>query len=148
MAQPALAGLRILDLTQVAVGPYTTLLLGFMGAEVIKVESCTRMDISRGAARPRPGGEGLYPSGEPGERPWNRTGHYVHRNGNKRSLTLDVTTAQGKALFLRLVAICDVLIENYRASVMDAWAWAMTSWHRQIRASSTSRSVAREPPVP
>ncbi len=119
MAQLALAGLRILDLTQVAVGPYATLLLGFMGAEVIKVESCARMDISRGAARPRPGGEGLYPGGDPGERPWNRTGHYVHRNGNKRSLTLDLATARGKELFLQLVSICDVLIENYRASVMD-----------------------------
>src|SRR5262249_37106001 len=103
MTQLALAGLRICDLTQVAVGPYATLLLGFMGAEVIKVESCARMDISRGAARPRPGGEGLYPGGDPGERPWNRTGHYVHRNGNKRSLTLDLATARGKELFLRLV---------------------------------------------
>ena len=73
MPQLALEGLRILDLTQVAVGPYATLLLGFMGAEVIKVESCARMDISRGAARPTPQGEGLYPGGEPGERPWNRT---------------------------------------------------------------------------
>src|SRR5262245_16978452 len=118
MTRPALAGLRVLDLTQVAVGPYTTLLLGFMGAEVIKVESCARMDISRGAARPAPG-EGLYPQGEPGERPWNRTGHYVHRNGNKRSLTLDLATERGKTLFLRLLPLCDVLIENYRATVMD-----------------------------
>ena len=90
MPQLALEGLRILDLTQVAVGPYATLLLGFMGAEVIKVESCSRMDISRGAARPTSQGEGLYPGGEPGERPWNRAAHYVHRNGNKRSLTLDL----------------------------------------------------------
>jgi crotonobetainyl-CoA:carnitine CoA-transferase CaiB-like acyl-CoA transferase len=115
----ALAGLRVLDLTQVAVGPYATLLLGFMGADVIKVESCSRMDISRGAARPAPGGEGLYPGGEPGERPWDRTGHYVHRNINKRSLTLDLATPRGKALLLQLATHCDVLVENYRASVMD-----------------------------
>jgi crotonobetainyl-CoA:carnitine CoA-transferase CaiB-like acyl-CoA transferase len=76
------------------------------------------MDISRGLARPA-SGEGLYPQGEPGERPWNRTGHYVHRNGNKRSLTLDLTSERGKALFLQLVPLCDVLIENYRATVMD-----------------------------
>jgi crotonobetainyl-CoA:carnitine CoA-transferase CaiB-like acyl-CoA transferase len=119
MTQLALEGLRILDLTQVAVGPYATLLLGFMGAEVIKVESCSRMDISRGAARPTSQGEGLYPGGEPGARPWNRAGHYVHRNGNKRSLTLDLATARGKALLLQLATICDVLIENFRASVMD-----------------------------
>ena len=114
----ALTGLRVLDLTQVAVGPYATMLLGFMGAEVIKVESCTRMDISRGHAHPTPG-EGLYPGGEPGERPWDRTGHYVHRNTNKLSLTLELTAPRGKELFLQLVRCCDVLVENYRASVMD-----------------------------
>ncbi len=119
MAKLALEGLRILDLTQVAVGPYATLLLGFMGAEVIKVESCSRLDISRGPARPAPQGEGLYPGGAPGERPWNRAGHYIHRNGNKRSLTLDLATARGKELLLQLATICDVLIENFRASVMD-----------------------------
>ena len=118
MTTLALAGLRVLDLTQVAVGPYATMLLGFMGAEVIKVESCTRMDISRGHAHPPPG-EGLYPGGEPGERPWDRTGHYVHRNGNKLSLTLELTTPRGKELFLQLVTRCDVLVENYRASVME-----------------------------
>ncbi|MGE3536001.1 MAG: CaiB/BaiF CoA transferase family protein [Candidatus Tectimicrobiota bacterium] len=119
MAELALAGLRVLDVTQVAVGPYTTMLLGFMGAEVIKVESCSRMDISRGAARPGPHGEGLYPQGEPGARPWDRTGHYVHRNVNKLSLTLDLATPRGKALFCQLAGLCDVLVENYRASVMD-----------------------------
>jgi crotonobetainyl-CoA:carnitine CoA-transferase CaiB-like acyl-CoA transferase len=118
MTQHALAGLRILDLTQVAAGPYATLMLGFMGAEVIKVESCLRLDISRGAVHPQPG-EGLYPGGEPGEQPWNRTGHYVHRNGNKLSLTLDLATARGKELLLQLATQCDVLIENYRASVLD-----------------------------
>jgi benzylsuccinate CoA-transferase BbsF subunit len=119
MTKQALDGLRILDLTQVAVGPYSTLLLGFMGADIIKVESCSRMDISRGAARPAPGSDALYPGGEPGERPWNRTGHYVHRNGNKRSLTLDLASPRGKSLCLQLATQCDVLVENYRASVMD-----------------------------
>src|SRR5207248_9561398 len=87
MPQLALEGLRILDLTQVAVGPYATLLLGFMGAEVIKVESCSRMDISRGAARPTPQGEWLYPGGDPGARPWNRGAQYVHGKGKQRSPT-------------------------------------------------------------
>lgn len=119
MAKLALEGLRILDLTQVAVGPYATLLLGFMGAEIIKVESCTRLDISRGPARPKPESHRLYPAGVPGERPWNRAGHYVHRNGNKLSLTLDLASERGKELFLRLVPLCDALFENFRASVMD-----------------------------
>ena len=119
MTQQALEGLRILDLTQVAAGPYATLLLGCMGAEIIKVESCSRLDISRGPARPGPGSARLYPGGVPGEHPWNRAGHYVHRNVNKRSVTLDLATERGKALFLRLVGVCDALFENYRASVMD-----------------------------
>lgn len=119
MSTDALEGLRILDMTQVAVGPYTTMLLGFMGAEVIKVESCSRMDISRGQARPSSGSAALYPQGNIGERPWDRTGHYIHRNGNKRSLTLDLAAPRGKELLLQLATKCDVLVENYRASVMD-----------------------------
>ena len=119
MTTYALEGLRILDMTQVAVGPYATMLLGFMGAEVIKVESCSRMDISRGQARPTSGSAALYPQGDIGERPWDRTGHYIHRNGNKLSLTLDLATPRGKELLLQLAAKCDVLVENYRASVMD-----------------------------
>ena len=116
---PALDGLRVLDLTQVAAGPYTTLLLGLMGAEVIKLESCSRMDINRGRANPRPGDPRLYPNGEPGETPWNRTAHHVHRNINKFAVTLDLATARGKELFLDLARVSDVLVENYRASVMD-----------------------------
>ena len=119
MTTHALEGLRILDLTQVAVGPYATMMLGFMGAEVIKVESCSRMDISRGQARPASGSAALYPQGEIGERPWDRTGHYIHRNVNKHSLTLDLATPRGRELLLQLAAKCDVLVENYRASVMD-----------------------------
>ena len=116
---PALEGLRVLDLTQVAAGPYATLLLGLMGAEVIKLESCSRMDINRGNAHPRPGDPRVYPNGDPGERPWNRTAHHVHRNINKFGVTLDLAAPQGKELFLSLARISDVLVENYRASVMD-----------------------------
>ena len=119
MTPPALAGLRILDMTQIAAGPYATLLLGFMGAEIIKVESCSRMDINRGLARPTPETYRMYPQGIPGERPWNRSAHHIHRNVNKRSVTLDLASAQGKELFVKLTAICDALIENYRASVLD-----------------------------
>jgi crotonobetainyl-CoA:carnitine CoA-transferase CaiB-like acyl-CoA transferase len=115
----ALQGLRILDLSQVAAGPYATMFLGFMGAEVIKVESLSRMDINRGKARPGPDDLRVYPNGEPGEHPWNTTAHHVHRNINKLSLTLDLSAERGKELFLELVKACDVLVENYRGSVMD-----------------------------
>jgi crotonobetainyl-CoA:carnitine CoA-transferase CaiB-like acyl-CoA transferase len=119
MTPSALAGLRILDMTQIAAGPYATLLLGFMGAEVIKVESCSRMDINRGPARPRPESYRMYPQSMPGERPWNRSAHHIQRNVNKRSLTLDLANPAGKALLFKLAAVCDALIENYRASVLD-----------------------------
>jgi crotonobetainyl-CoA:carnitine CoA-transferase CaiB-like acyl-CoA transferase len=117
--RPALQGLRILDLSQVAAGPYSTMFLGFMGAEVIKVESLSRMDINRGKARPGPDDLRVYPNGDPGERPWNTTAHHVHRNINKKSVTLDLSAARGKELFMDLVKVCDVLVENYRGSVMD-----------------------------
>jgi benzylsuccinate CoA-transferase BbsF subunit len=93
--------------------------LGFMGAEVIKVESLSRMDINRGKARPGPDDLSVYPNGDPGERPWNTTAHHVHRNINKKSVTLDLSADRGKELFCELVKVCDVLVENYRGSVMD-----------------------------
>ncbi len=118
-SKPALDGLRILDLSQVAAGPYSTMFLGFMGAEVIKVESLSRMDINRGKARPSADDLRVYPNGDPGEHPWNTTAHHVHRNINKQSLTLDLSADRGKELFLKLAKVCDVLVENYRGSVMD-----------------------------
>jgi crotonobetainyl-CoA:carnitine CoA-transferase CaiB-like acyl-CoA transferase len=93
--------------------------LGFMGAEVIKIESLSRMDINRGKARPSPDDLRVYPNEDPGEHPWNTTAHHVHRNINKRSLTLDLSAKRGKELFLELAKVCDVLVENYRGSVMD-----------------------------
>ncbi|MBI2886477.1 MAG: CoA transferase [Chloroflexi bacterium] len=121
MPRQALEGIRILDLTQVAVGPYSTLMLGLMGAQVIKVESNRRPDTSRGAVKPRANQVALYPGQDPGERPWNRSAHLVHRNRYKLGITLDATSPEGKALFMRLAAQCDALMENYRASVIDRW---------------------------
>ena len=63
----ALDGLRILDLSQVAAGPYATMFFGYMGAEVIKLESRSRMDINRGRARPGPDDPRVYAGGVQGE---------------------------------------------------------------------------------
>ncbi len=116
----ALEGVRILDLTQVAVGPYATLLLSSLGAEVIKVESHRRPDTARGPVRPATGHQmKQYPRGEPGERPWNRGAHFNQRNRGKLGITLDLTAPDGKEILKRLAARCDALIENYRASVME-----------------------------
>ncbi|HLZ71158.1 MAG TPA: CoA transferase [Dehalococcoidia bacterium] len=117
---PPLEGVRILDLTQVAVGPYATLLLAGLGAEVIKVESNRRPDISRGPVHPE--GETQlkqYPHGEPGERPWNRAAYFNQRNRGKLGITLDLSDERGKDLCKRLAACCDAVAENFRASVME-----------------------------
>ncbi len=121
MSRAPLRGIRVLDLTQVAVGPYTTLLLAKMGAEVIKVESTRRADPARGPVHPRPHQHHLYPGREPGAEPWNRQGPYLQRNRNKLGMTLDLTTDGGRTLFQRLVQLSDVVVENFRASVMEQW---------------------------
>jgi crotonobetainyl-CoA:carnitine CoA-transferase CaiB-like acyl-CoA transferase len=116
----ALDGVRVLDLTQVAVGPYATFLLSGLGAQVIKVESHRRPDTARGPVRPA-GVHQMkqYPRMEPGARPWNRGAHFNQRNRGKLGITLDLTASAGKEIFKRLVARSDVVIENYRASVME-----------------------------
>jgi len=116
----ALEGVRILDLTQVAVGPYATFLLSSLGAEVIKLESHRRPDTARGPVRPA-GAHQMkqYPRGEPGERPWHRGAHFNQRNRGKLGITLDLTAPAGKEIFKRLAARADAVIENYRASVME-----------------------------
>lgn len=116
----ALEGVRVLDLTQVAIGPYCTFLLAGLGAEVIKVESNVRPDTSRGPVQPA-GEQQLkqYPGGEPGERPWNRAAFFNQRNRGKLGITLDFSRPEGKQLLKRLVARCDALAENYRASVLE-----------------------------
>ena len=116
----ALQGIRVLDLTQVAIGPYTTALLASLGAEVIKVESNRRPDPIRGPVRPA-GEQQMkqYPGGDAGEHPWNRTAYFNQRNRGKLGITLDFSQPRGKELLKRLAACCDIVAENYRASVME-----------------------------
>lgn len=108
----ALAGIRVLDLGMFWAGPYAGKLLGDFGAEVIKVESVRRPDPLRVQAR------GIYPNGEPGERPWNRSGLINERNRSKLGLSLDLSTPPGAAVFKRLVRLSDVVLENYSVNVM------------------------------
>ena len=116
----ALDGVRILDLSQVAIGPYATLLLASLGAQVIKVESHRRADTSRGPVQPVTETQrNQYPGREPGERPWNRTAFFNQRNRGKLGVTLDFSTPAGKRLLKGLVAVSDAVVENFRASVLD-----------------------------
>jgi crotonobetainyl-CoA:carnitine CoA-transferase CaiB-like acyl-CoA transferase len=99
-----LAGIRVLDLTRVLAGPYCTMFLGDLGAEVVKVEQPGVGDDTRGWGPPFAGGESAY---------------FLCTNRNKKSLTTDFKSADGIALVRQLAERADVLIENFRPGAMD-----------------------------
>jgi crotonobetainyl-CoA:carnitine CoA-transferase CaiB-like acyl-CoA transferase len=101
-------GIRVADLTMMWAGPFATKLLAEMGAEVIKVESPRAWDNIR-TLIPQPGIE----------EPWNSSYYFNDYNRDKKSLTLDLAQERGREVFLKLVEKCDVVIENYRADVLD-----------------------------
>lgn len=94
-----LAGVRVLDLSRVLAGPYCTMLLGDLGAEVIKVERPGAGDITRAWGPPFAGGESAY---------------YLCCNRNKRSIAIDFQQPAGVDLIHRFAAQSDVVIENFR----------------------------------
>jgi len=101
--QGPLAGIRVLDLTRALAGPYCTMMLGDMGAEVIKVESPDGGDDSRAWAPPFIGKESAY---------------YLSCNKNKKSLTLNLRSDAAKKVLTDLVRVSDVVVENFRPGVM------------------------------
>lgn len=108
MKKRPLEGVRVADLTMMWAGPYATKLLAEMGAEVIKVESPRAWDNIRTLIA------------QPGiETPWNSAYYFNEYNRDKKSLALDLADQRGREVFLRVVSQCDVVIENYRADVLD-----------------------------
>lgn len=111
-----LAGVRVLDLSRVWAGPLACRILGDLGADVIRIEPTW--------GRPRQVTEqavqvtGRYPNNEAGERSWNREGMANKFNRNKRAITLNLDRPEAKAVFEQLVAVSDVVIENYSPRVM------------------------------
>ncbi len=105
-ASGPLAGLRVIDVSTVLAGPYCTMLLGDLGAEVIKVEP-PEGDVTRGWGPPWIGGE----AGVAGRR---TAAYYLAVNRNKRGLRLDLKTAGGAEILRRLIEGGDVLVENFR----------------------------------
>ena len=108
--RPALDGVRVLDLTWVLAGPYCTKVLADHGADVIKVESAGRPDPTRFAPF-------MHLSRGPRTDP-DTNGYFNEVNRNKRSIALDTRTDDGVAVLRDLVASCDVLVENFSATVM------------------------------
>ena len=99
----ALEGVKVLDLSRLLPGPFLTMLLADLGADVIKVEAPGAGDYLRAMF---PGKQGM-------------SGRFLAVNRNKRSLVLDLKTAPGKDAFLRMVAQADVVVESFRPGVMD-----------------------------
>lgn len=102
MAGP-LNGFRILDLTTVISGPFATMLLADQGADVIKVEGVDRPDHARGAGH----AENKF------------TATFLNNNRNKRSIAIDLKSAAGIELLLKIAASCDVVIQNFRPGVVE-----------------------------
>ena len=145
MKKPPLRGIRALELAEIWAGPFCGVLLGDMGAEVIKVEALQRM--ARGPIRPGPNTPG-YPDYDPGERPWNRQGNFNATNRNKLGITLDLTSEQGVAAFKELVAISDIVFTNYAFGVMDRLGLATKSFARSSPTSSSSSRPDTATPAP
>lgn len=99
-----LDGLRVIDLTRVLSGPYCTMQLGDLGAEVIKVEQPGKGDDTRAFAPPHQGDQAAY---------------FLSVNRNKKSITLDMKSRQGKEVLWRLIETGDILVENFRPGAMD-----------------------------
>ena len=99
-----LEGIRVVDLSRVVVGPYCTMVLGDMGADVIKIEIPGKGDETRMWGPPFAGGESAY---------------YISLNKDKRSLTLNFKKEKGKAILRQLIAQSDVLVENYRLGTLE-----------------------------
>ena len=98
-----LAGVRVLDFTRVLAGPAASLALADLGAEVIKIEPPGSGDETRS-----------FPPFRDGE-----SHYYIGNNRGKKSIVIDLKSAEGVALAKELAAQCDILVENYRPGVMD-----------------------------
>ncbi|HEY3688234.1 MAG TPA: formyl-CoA transferase [Streptosporangiaceae bacterium] len=107
----ALEGVRVLDMTHVQSGPSCTQILGYLGADVVKLESPSG-DITRRQLRDLPGVDSLY---------------FTMLNGNKRSITLNMKSERGKEIFTDLVKSSDVLVENFGPGAVDRMGF---TWER------------------
>jgi len=126
VANGPLAGTRVVDLTRILAGPLCTMMLGDMGAEVIKVEPPDKGDDTRGWGPPFVAGEAAY---------------FLGVNRNKRSLTLNMAVPAGQKVLAGLVEKADVLIDNFRIGTLEKWgftdAWFEQHAPRLVRCSIT-----------
>ena len=118
-----LSDIKILEVGNALAVPLATRFLADMGAEVIKVESLQRPEVGRGIT---------HPEGKPGAKAWETGGFYQEANRNKSGITLNLNTADGRTVLSKLVAECDVVVENYAPRVMSNWGIDY-EWLRRFR---------------
>jgi crotonobetainyl-CoA:carnitine CoA-transferase CaiB-like acyl-CoA transferase len=117
-----LDGFRVLDITRALAGPYCTMMLGDLGADVIKVERPEIGDETRGWGPPFVGKPyGPYPG---------ESAYFLAANRNKRSVTVNIRTAEGQEIVRQLAEISDVLVENYRTGDLDKLGLGYPDLHR------------------
>ena len=110
-SEKILTGVKILTLEQVHALPWGTAFLAELGAQVIRIESVDHLQDRK---------SGPFPEGKPGEEWWNEGGNLVYYGTrNKQSLCLDVTSPQGKEVFLKMIPNCDVVTDNFRPGTMQ-----------------------------
>ena len=121
-----MAGTRVVDLTRILAGPLCSMMLGDMGAEVIKVEPPGTGDDTRGWGPPFAAGEAAY---------------FLGVNRNKRSITLNMAAPAGQQVLRDLIAKADVLVDNFKLGTLDKWgftdAWFDQNAPRLVRCSIT-----------
>jgi formyl-CoA transferase len=116
-----LEGLRVLDLTRAMAGPFCTMMLGDLGADVIKVERPGSGDESRAWGPPFVGKPyGPYPG---------ESAYFISANRNKRSITVDLKASEGQEIVRRLALSCDALVENFRTGALGEMALGFDDLH-------------------
>jgi crotonobetainyl-CoA:carnitine CoA-transferase CaiB-like acyl-CoA transferase len=134
-----LAGLVVLDLTRALSGPHAAMMMGDLGARVIKVEAPGTGDDTRGwgppFVTPDPAHPGAAPRdaqpdpAHPGAAPREST-YFLSCNRNKESIAVDLKSDDGRAVLVRLVERADVLLENFRPGVLERLGFPLAELHR------------------
>src|ERR1700710_931741 len=114
-----LKGLTVFDLTRVLAGPTCVQMLGDLGADVIKIERPGAGDDTRGFAPP------FMPDTK-------ESAYFVGVNRNKRSVTLDIATPEGQELALKLIAQCDILVENFKVGALAKYGLGYAELHEKF----------------
>jgi crotonobetainyl-CoA:carnitine CoA-transferase CaiB-like acyl-CoA transferase len=114
-----LRGLRVFDLTRVLAGPTCAQMLGDLGAEIIKIEKPGSGDDTRGFAPP------VWPGTE-------ESAYFLGVNRNKQSVTLDIAKPEGQALALKLIATCDILVENFKVGALSKYGLGYEQLHAKF----------------